>query len=1166
MNLLKKLIFFVLLLSTSISYAQPVKVLVIAINGIETAKLEWQPTIEYLQNSMPQHSFSLVPLPPSDLAKIKDLIANNEIDFVISQPAIYIDLEINFGVSRILTMVKKGGLSEFGSTIITHADSGIDSIAELKGKTIAGVAKLGFGGWLVGYKEMLVHGFDPYSDAKKVIFLGTQIKEVNAVLQGTIDAAVIRTGVLESLSKKGKVKLADLKILSPKKYTHFPLHVSTSLYPEWVFAKSTKASNELSKSVAFSLLSIKGDSETAQKAGYLEWTFPYDYQPVHKLLQELQVGPYKHYGKVTTIDFIKQYLAEFILFLILIVIIFMMSISLYRSNRILSKGKLEKEQLLENIKNSEKQYKDAQELAGLGHWVLDLETNQLHWSDEIYRIFEINAEQFKATYEGFVNTIHPDDREFVNKAYTDSISNRADYDIEHRLLMQDGRIKYVHEHCETDYNDDGKPLKSMGTVLDITERKLTELALQESNDKFRALTETTQDFIWEVAADGVYTYCSPQTIDILGYRPEELLGKSPMDIMSKEEAERVGAFFKKVVAQQAPIKEFENTNLTKQGREVILETSGQPFFNNRGELQGYRGIDRDITHRKQAERALKESEARFRKLFEKTDAISVQGYNKDHQVIYWNSASETLYGYSAEDAIGKKLEDLIIPNEMQDQVRAGIDDWINGGKEVPSAELTLQKADGTPVHVFSSHVMLREQSNDPEIYCIDIDISVRKEQDDKIKHQAFFDSLTDLPNRSLVLDRLTQLLNEAKRNNEKVAVLFLDLDDFKKINDTLGHETGDKLLIESAERLLSVIRTGDTVGRLGGDEFIILLGGLSSSEEAQPIAENLLHQFRKLFKIDSRELRLTVSIGIATYPDDGYDPSKLLRNADSAMYNAKEQGRNTYSYFTDSMNREVSRRLALEEQIHGALTHNEFEIYYQPKIEISSGNIIGAEALLRWHNSVLGDVSPMEFIPICEQTGLIIPIGKFVLENALKQTLQWQEINHSDFYIAVNLSPSQFRDPGLVQDIENILEKTKISTRYLELEITEGVLMSCYNYVDKALTSLSNMGITIAMDDFGTGYSSLSYLRRYPFNVLKIDRSFIDGITIGCADRELINAAIVMAHALNIKVVAEGVETREQLELLSQMNCDIAQGYFFSKPVSAADFTKLLEIETSKFG
>ncbi len=590
-------------------------------------------------------------------------------------------------------------------------------------------------------------------------------------------------------------------------------------------------------------------------------------------------------------------------------------------------------------------------------------------------------------------------------------------------------------------------------------------------------------------------------------------------------------------------------------------------------------LNKEIRQRKQVEQALQQSESRFRMIFESTDAISIQGYNKNHQVIYWNPASEQLYGYSQAEAKGRVLEELIVPPKMRAQVRAGIDDWINGGAEIPSAEVTLQKSDGSPVHVFSSHVLLHDHRDEPELYCIDIDISLRKAQEDKIKHQAYFDYLTNLPNRQSALERLVQLLSDAQRKNEeqagqeKVAVLFLDLDDFKKINDTLGHETGDKLLIEAAERLSQVIRAGDTVGRLGGDEFILLLGGLSGAEDAQPIAEKLLNQFRKPFKIDSRDFILTASVGIAIYPDDGDDPSELLRNADSAMYHSKKQGCNTYSYFTDSMNQEVSRRLELEAHIHGALERDEFEVYYQPKVEISSGKIVGAEALLRWHNPDLGHVSPVEFIPVCEQTDLIISIGKFVMSQALQQTVLWQKNRQqsdkdtltetqADFFMAVNLSPRQFRDPGLLQSVEDIIHSSGASAASLELEITEGVLMSGHSYIDNTLSALSKLGITIAMDDYGTGYSSLSYLRRYPFNVLKIDRSFVNDITVDPKDRQLVNAAIAMAHALNLKVVAEGVETQEQLQLLIDMGCDIAQGYLYSKPVTAAEFSKLLAAET----
>jgi diguanylate cyclase (GGDEF)-like protein/PAS domain S-box-containing protein len=440
------------------------------------------------------------------------------------------------------------------------------------------------------------------------------------------------------------------------------------------------------------------------------------------------------------------------------------------------------------------------------------------------------------------------------------------------------------------------------------------------------------------------------------------------------------------------------------------------------------------------------------------------------------------------------------------------------------------------------------------------DISIRKKQEEHILHQAHFDSLTDLPNRFLALDRLSQLIKEADRNKQRVAVLFLDLDDFKKINDTLGHETGDKLLKEAASRLRSVVRKSDTVGRLGGDEFIILIGGLSEPSDVQPVAETLCDKFTEAFGIDNRELILTASIGISIYPDDGENLSELLRNADSAMYHSKEQGRNTYSYFTDEMNQDVSRRLLLEEQLHGALSRGEFSLCYQTKVEITSGRVIGTEALLRWHNTVLGEVSPMEFIPIAEQTGLIVAIGKFVVTEALGMAVNWQRMLDHSFTIAVNLSPRQFRDPNLVSFLENAVLQSGLPTESLELEITEGVLMSGHTYIDDALKTLNDFGINITMDDFGTGYSSLSYLRRYPFDVIKIDCEFIKDLTHDLRDQELVNAAIAMAHGLGLKVVAEGVETEAQLKYLSAWGCDYGQGYLFSKPVPPEAITEILQL------
>lgn len=439
------------------------------------------------------------------------------------------------------------------------------------------------------------------------------------------------------------------------------------------------------------------------------------------------------------------------------------------------------------------------------------------------------------------------------------------------------------------------------------------------------------------------------------------------------------------------------------------------------------------------------------------------------------------------------------------------------------------------------------------------DVTDRIQAENEILHKAHYDALTNLPNRFLALDLLERSLAEAARNQNTLAVFFLDLDGFKKINDTLGHETGDKLLVEAGKRLRAVIGEQDTVARLGGDEFIVMLPGLDCSDDAIPVAEKLLEQFRTPFEVNDRELILTSSVGISAFPEDGDSASELLRKADSAMYSSKKTGRNTYTFFTESMNRGASRELALEEQLHGALKRQEFRLMYQLQVDVKSGAIIGAEALVRWHNHLLGDVSPEEFIPIAEHTGLIIPLGQFILTESLRMVTHWQAIYGSDFRIAVNLSPRQFRDPNLIGFIRQSLQTSGVSAETVELEITEGVLMSGHSFIDEALRDLSNLGIRLAMDDFGTGYSSLSYLRRYSFDTLKIDRSFIKDIAVSTASRELVTAIIAMGHALGLEIVAEGVETTQQLNFLAKRNCKYAQGYLFNQPVTASQVTEKLE-------
>jgi diguanylate cyclase (GGDEF)-like protein len=518
---------------------------------------------------------------------------------------------------------------------------------------------------------------------------------------------------------------------------------------------------------------------------------------------------------------------------------------------------------------------------------------------------------------------------------------------------------------------------------------------------------------------------------------------------------------------------------------------------------------------------------------------------EDSTIIDYHAGSSKKLYISPEHFISKKMMGLL-PINVDVQFQAHISNVIEQGG-VSSFEYELSMPSG--LRHFEARISHLQSYR--QVVVIVRDITEQHKTAEAIRQHAYFDSLTSLPNRFLSLDRLSQMLNEAERNSEKTAVLFLDLDDFKKVNDSLGHEVGDKLLIKAAHRLNLAVRKEDTVGRLGGDEFIVLLRALSDDHNAIDIAENLLNIFREPFSIDGRELVLTSSIGIAIYPENGDCASDLLRNADTAMYQAKALGRNTYSFFTKEMNDIMIRRLEIEGQMHGALERDEFEVYYQPQLDVKSGRLVGAEALLRWHNKALGSVTPDEFIPIAEQTGLIVSIGKYVIEQALKFLSEWQTIHQQEYTIAVNLSPRQFRDKELISFIRESLDRTNITPKNLEFEITEGVLMIGKSYIDQALLELHKLGVKLSMDDFGTGYSSLSYLRQYAFDILKIDRSFIDGITVNKEDCDLVKATIAMAHSLGLRVVAEGVEMQAQLTLLDNLGCDFVQGFYFSKPIPA---------------
>ncbi|OAI17153.1 diguanylate cyclase [Methylomonas lenta] len=435
-----------------------------------------------------------------------------------------------------------------------------------------------------------------------------------------------------------------------------------------------------------------------------------------------------------------------------------------------------------------------------------------------------------------------------------------------------------------------------------------------------------------------------------------------------------------------------------------------------------------------------------------------------------------------------------------------------------------------------------------------------KQARQSLDYMAHFDALTDLPNRTLLKDRMDQAISQAQRKQRMVGVLFLDLDNFKVVNDTIGHTCGDELLKSVAQQISDCLREGDTVARLGGDEFIVLLPDLSDTQDAAKVANKILELLNSPFDIGQHEVYASVSIGISIYPHNSKNMEGLLSNADGAMYYAKKLGKNNYQFFTPEMNRSAQQYIKLEKYLRRALEQNEFVLHYQPQVDVKTGRIIGMEALIRWMNPKLGLVNPADFIPLAEDTGLIVPIGAWVLKTACKQAKFWQQ-NGFPIRVAVNMSSRQFHQiqsqqqsqHPLLDDVLNALDESDLPPELLELEITESILMQHLDTTMEILNALKNIGIRLSIDDFGTGYSSLSYLKRFPIDILKIDKSFVNDITTDPSDKAIVAAITVMAQQLKLEVVAEGVETLAQLEFLRKLQCNFVQGYYFSKPLSADD-------------
>jgi diguanylate cyclase (GGDEF)-like protein/PAS domain S-box-containing protein len=1239
----------------------------------------------------------------------------------------------------------------------------------------------------------------------------------------------------------------------------------------------------------------------------------------------------------------------------------------------------ERKQAEERVRTAQAALAEAQAVAHIGSWQLDLRSDVLAWSDETYRLFGVDPSSFWLSYESFLALVHADDRAVLSAARQESIANRALYTVDYRVAFPDGNIRVLQERGQVFYGDDNKPLRSVGTVQDITERKAAQEALHNSREQYRSLIETTPDWVWEMDDQLRFTYSSPQSWQLLGYRSDEVVGRSAFDFMAKADAERVASETHDLFANRRPLQGHVTPFMHKAGHQVLTETNAVPFYDGSGRYRGYRGVDRDVTERtkasqaltherdfsaaligslpglfvlldasghlvrwndnlprvvgrsdeelrgldafelilerdrdmarsrmgdllaqgradvemdmmtkgggsrtfhftgqkiasggrdylvsvgtdvteaREAETRLRASEERFRTIFGSVndglfvhdadthafldvnqrvcemfeysreeilardfgalsagtapyrgedaalllkraaageavifewlcksksarefwievalrrtrfgerevvlatarditerrmaidaltyrdrilhavtvstaemvvadspehgmstalkmvgealsvDRVLVLEYDLDrgrppalraswqvddvplrvsqddlvrsapdpsallawrapladgrpvitqvdtaegpvHQLmehlriksmlmmpifvegrlwgaigiemcsasrewsatetdalrtfsevigvvvmrnlarrfleqseqrfravsetaqdaiilvnstgntLYWNRAAERILGYTPQEVIGKDVHALLTPPRFHDKASAGMKVFAatgDGGVVGQTRELAAIRKDGVEIPIELSISSMRLGSEWHAVAMLR-DITDRKQAEAQITRMATHDALTGLANRAVFVEQLQVAIARAHRGGLGLAVLYLDLDHFKDVNDTLGHPMGDILLQMVAKRLKESVRETDTVARFGGDEFAVIATDIREPADVAVLADKILKTIGEPFPINGNDVRTGTSVGIAVYDADSPDTELLLSHADVALYRAKSEGRGTYRYFTDSMDVEVRARVTMGAELREAIGSGQLFLVYQPQVNVDTGGIVGVEALVRWRHPIRGVVSPGEFIPAAEKSGLIVTLGRWVMREACRQTKAWADAGIAPPLTAVNLSALQFKTPGeLEKDVAAILADTGLSSRFLELELTESVLMEAALEHNDVLLRLRDSGLRIAIDDFGTGYSSLNYLRRFPVDRIKIAQDFVRHLTPASGDAAIVKAAISLAHELNLKVVVEGVETAEQLNLIRSWGCHEVQGYYYSKPLSA---------------
>ncbi|MEA2073027.1 MAG: EAL domain-containing protein [Campylobacterota bacterium] len=810
------------------------------------------------------------------------------------------------------------------------------------------------------------------------------------------------------------------------------------------------------------------------------------------------------------------------------------------------------EEAKQKLKARENSLRHLEAISNMGSWEVNLQTHQSVWSDQTYKIYELDKETTTPTLELFFSQIIPQDIPTLKLQLEEAIISGDVTSTTTKIKRADGTIATLLINGQVLKDENDKPVKLVGTTQDITEQ----VSLKRKTQELSTLIEHSSNEIYIVNFETLnYVYVNQGASNSVGYSVDDFLSMNVRDInplLSEKKIDKLRRELSQTdyILNRTIHQRKDGTKYTVQSYIHKISYEGQTCFVI---------FDTDISN-------IVELEAQQRKQAKILDYIhdSVIATDTEGKITSWNRGSSLLFEYTDKEMIGHTIEKIYLKENNYKLEELFQTLQRQGSFEI---EASMYKKNKTEIICDISLSVSRNEDGDIDGYIGYLqDITLQKQteslleaQTEKLKYLAHHDTLTNLPNRALFKDRLAQSIIRAKRNSEQFALLFIDLDQFKKINDSLGHHVGDEVLIQAAKRINSVLREEDSLARLGGDEFTVILNNIKNIQNISVVAQKIIDAMKEPITIAIHNLYVTSSIGISIYPDDAKNDLNLIKYADAAMYKAKDEGRNNYQFYSSSMTAYAFEHVVMESSLRVAIKEEEFVVYFQPQYDTKIEKLIGMEALVRWNHPSLGLIPPGKFIPIAEETGLIIEIDKLVMKNAMLQFSKWYKQGYNPGLLSLNLAMKQLNQDDFLEYIQNFMSSVNFKSEWLELEVTEGQVMNNPEASIEKLNSIHNMGIQIAIDDFGTGYSSLSYLKKLPLDKLKIDQSFIRDIPEDEDDMAITRAIIALGKSLNLKLIAEGVETQEQRDFLEATGCYYIQGYFYSRPILEDEIEELLK-------